>query len=69
MVTSTQSSLIVDSEKGFNHILRVLNTNIKGSQKVNFALVAIKGLGRRFTNLVLKRARIDLDKRAGELTE
>ena len=49
--------------------MRVLNTNIKGTQKVNYALVAIKGLGRRFTNLVLKRARIDLDKRAGELTE
>jgi len=34
-----------------------------------FALTAIKGVGRRFSNLVLKRAHIDLNKRAGELSE
>jgi small subunit ribosomal protein S18e len=34
-----------------------------------FALKAIKGIGRRFSNLVLKIAQIDLNKRAGELTE
>ena len=60
---------MLENEQDFNHILRVLNTNIPGKQKVNFALVGIKGLGRRFMNLVLKRARIDLDRRAGELTE
>lgn len=34
-----------------------------------YALTAIKGCGRRFSNLVLKRAHIDLNKRAGELSE
>ncbi len=34
-----------------------------------FALRAIKGIGRRFANLVLKIAQIDLNKRAGELKE
>lgn len=34
-----------------------------------FAMTAIKGVGRRYANIVLKKADIDLDKRAGECTE
>merc|ERR1711964_152886 len=52
----------------FQHILRVCNTNVDGRQKVMFAMTAIKGVGRRFSNLVLKKCDIDLSKRAGELT-
>merc|ERR1711962_432168 len=50
-------------------ILRVLNTNIEGKTNVMFALTSIKGIGRRYANLVLKKADIPLHKRAGELTE
>jgi len=46
----------------------VLNTNIKGRERVPIAITAIKGVGRRFSNLVCKKAEIDLGKRAGELT-
>jgi len=53
----------------FQHILRVLNTNIDGRQKIMFGLTAIKGVGRRYANLVCKKADIDMNKRAGELTE
>ena len=34
-----------------------------------FAMTAIKGVGRRYANIVLKKADIDLDKRAGECTD
>lgn len=34
-----------------------------------FAMTAVKGIGRRFSNVVLKNADIDLDKRAGECTD
>lgn len=34
-----------------------------------FALTSIKGIGRRFSNIVCKKADVDLNKRAGELTE
>ena len=34
-----------------------------------FALRSIKGVGRRFANAMLKVANIDLNKRAGQLTE
>lgn len=53
----------------FQHILRILNTNIDGKQKIMFAVTAIKGVGRRYANVVLKKADIDLTKRAGELSE
>ena len=53
----------------FTHIHRIQNTNVKGKDKVMFALTSIKGVGRRFSNIVLKLAEIDLEKRAGELTE
>ncbi|XP_003385957.1 PREDICTED: 40S ribosomal protein S18 [Amphimedon queenslandica] len=54
---------------GFQHILRVLNTNIDGRQKIMYGLTCIKGVGRRYANLVCKKAEVDMNKRAGELTE
>lgn len=32
-------------------------------------MTAIKGVGRRYANIVLKKADVDLTKRAGECTE
>merc|ERR1711964_893781 len=52
----------------FQHILRILNTNVDGRHKVPFAITSIKGVGRRFANMVCKKAEVDLQKRAGELT-
>jgi small subunit ribosomal protein S18e len=60
-------SLVVPEK--FQHILRVMNTNIDGRRNVMFALTAIKGVGRRFANICCKKADVDLSKRAGELTE
>ncbi|XP_037592955.1 40S ribosomal protein S18-like [Cebus imitator] len=53
----------------FQHILRVLNTNIDGQRKITFAITAIKGVGQRYAHVVLRKAETDLTKRAGELTE
>ncbi|KAJ3036557.1 ribosomal 40S subunit protein S18B [Rhizophlyctis rosea] len=58
----------VNLQGTFQHILRLLNTNIEGKRKVMFALTHIKGVGRRYANLVCKKADVDLSKRAGELT-
>jgi len=53
----------------FQHILRIQNTNIDGKRNIMFAMTAIKGMGRRFSNLVCKKADVDLSKRAGELSD
>ncbi|KAH7826648.1 putative 40S ribosomal protein S18 [Monocercomonoides exilis] len=55
--------------ENFQHILRVFNTNINGTENVVYALTAIKGIGRRFSTLVCKRANVDTTKRAGQLTQ
>ena len=47
----------------FQHILRIQNTNVDGKQKVMFALTAIKGIGRRFANIICKKADVDMNKR------
>ena len=52
----------------FQHILRICNTNIDGRTKVMYAICKIKGIGRRFSNLILKKCDVDVNKRAGELT-
>merc|ERR1712201_54365 len=64
---TTNMSLIIPGT--FQHILRVMNTNIDGKRNIMFAITAIKGVGRRYANLVLKKADIPLHKRAGELSE
>merc|ERR1712189_149633 len=59
---------VVVPEK-FQHILRVMNTNIDGKTKIMYAITSIKGVGRRFSNICLKKADIDMNKRAGELSD
>ena len=57
----TRRSLVAGEE--FQHILRVLNTNVDGKQNVMYAMTAIRGIGRRFANLVCKKAEVDMTKR------
>jgi len=45
-----------------------MNTNIEGREKVMYALTKIRGVGRRFSNMVCKKADVDMSKRAGELS-
>ena len=53
--------------ENFQHILRVMNTNIAGDRNIMYAMTAIKGVGRRYSNLCLKKAEISTRRRAGEL--
>lgn len=55
-------SLVANED--FQHILRVLNTNVDGKQKIMFALTSIKGIGRRLANIVCKKADVDMNKRS-----
>lgn len=56
------------TDSSFQYIIRLLNTNVDGKQKVMYALTKITGVGRRYSNLVCKKADVDLSKRAGDLT-
>ena len=61
ILTLILQSLVLQDD--FQHILRVLNTNIDGRQKVTIALTNIKGVGRRFATIVCKKADVDITKR------
>ncbi|KAI8352168.1 40S ribosomal protein S18 [Choanephora cucurbitarum] len=61
-------SLVVPERTTFQHIIRLLNTNVDGRVKIQIALTSIKGVGRRFANIACKKADVDLTKRAGELS-
>jgi small subunit ribosomal protein S18e len=41
----------------------MINTNVDGKEKIAYALTAIKGIGRRFANAIVKRANVDINKR------
>ncbi|KAK2809736.1 ribosomal 40S subunit protein S18B [Emmonsiellopsis sp. PD_5] len=62
------NALVSGEKTNFQFILRLLNTNVDGKQKIMYALTKIKGVGRRYSNLVCKKADVDLNKRAGEIT-
>merc|ERR1712003_544726 len=52
--TKPKMSFVINNEN-FQHILRIQNTNIDGNIKIGYALTSIQGMGRRFTDLVLKK--------------
>ena len=64
-----KSTIKLVDEGQFVHVLRIFNSNIKGTMKVGFALSIIKGIGLRLAHVLLKVARVDSTKRAGELTQ
>ena len=63
MLSVQNRSLVSGEKSNFQFILRLLNTNVDGKQKVMYALTKIKGVGRRYSNLVCKKADVDLNKR------
>ena len=63
------AALVSGEKSNFQFILRLLNTNVDGKQKIMYALTRIKGVGRRYSNLVCKKADIDLNKRYGHAIE
>jgi len=67
IIGSIPMSLVVQ-DSNFQQLLRIANTNIDGKAKVMYAFTGIRGIGRRFSNVVCKKADIDLHKRAGELS-
>lgn len=67
ILESAKMSLVLPEK--FQHILRIMSTNIDGKRKVPIAMTAIKGVGRRYSNVVLRKADVDIEKRAGECTE
>ncbi len=55
--------------KEFRHIVRIIDTDVDGTLKAPYALTKIKGVNLNLANVILKKAGINPDVRAGFLTE
>jgi len=63
------SKIQLKQEKDFKFILRIFNTNVDGKQKIPYAIRNIRGIGRRFALLITHKAGLNVNDRAGDLTE
>ncbi|KAI7865036.1 40S ribosomal protein S18 [Spinellus fusiger] len=61
-------SLIVPERNQFQHIICLVNTNVDGKNKITTALTSVKAVGCCFSSIACKKANVDLNKRAGELS-
>jgi len=52
----------------FRHIVRIVNTDLKGEKKVLMALQKIKGIGYMLSNFICHSTKIDPNKIAGKLS-
>jgi small subunit ribosomal protein S13 len=53
----------------YRHILRIMGTDMQGTQKTVYALTAIKGISLSLSNAILKKAGVNPDQRVGFLIE
>ncbi len=51
------------------HLVRIANTDLNGNKSIAFALSDIKGVGVSFANAVCRVAGVDVNKKAGALSE
>ena len=62
-------SFVYEEPETFKHIIRLQNTNVEGKKVISNALTAIRGIGRRMAHMILKVAKVDVNKRAGEIKD
>jgi len=58
-----------DAGSDFKHLVRIINTDLKGNKQILYALPYIKGVGLMFANAICRKAKIDIHKKAGYLTD
>ena len=59
----------IHEDKDYRHIVRVVNTDLKGEKKIFMALHKIKGIKFMLSNFICHSSKVDPNKLAGKLTE
>ena len=65
----SSSRIQIKQDKDFRLILRIFNTNVDGKQKIPYAIRNVRGIGRRFSNLITLKAGLNPNQRAGEMVD
>ena len=60
---------MAEQKDQIKHLVRVMNTDLIGSQNINVALTKIKGVGRTFANAICVVADMPRNLKAGKLVE
>ena len=60
---------VQEQDKEFKHVIRLMNADLKGNNKIITSLKAIRGVSFMFANAVCKTANIDPNKKTGHLTD
>ncbi len=60
---------MVEENKDFKHIIRVLNTDLDGNKPISHALLKIKGVGFMFANAICAVTGIEKGKKTGYLSD
>ncbi|MFQ6063876.1 MAG: 30S ribosomal protein S13 [Candidatus Bathyarchaeia archaeon] len=55
--------------KEFQHIIRIADTDLDGTLKVDYALTKIKGVGIRLAKVIAEKAGVDAENRLGFLSD
>jgi len=65
----TQNVPTGGEDKDYRHLVRIMNTDLKGNKQILYSLPYIKGVGLMFANAVCRKAKIDIHKKTGYLTD
>ena len=57
------------AEENLKYIVRVANTDLNGKKKIGVAITKIKGIGRIFAKAICNSIGLDMEKKAGALSE
>lgn len=57
------------ADEEIRHLVRIMNTDLQGKQKVLYALTGIKGIGRRTARLIAESAEVDPSETIGYLSD
>jgi small subunit ribosomal protein S13 len=60
---------MIKMAKDFQHIIRILDTDLDGTKRIAFALTNITGIGPRLADVIIKKAEIDPEARLGFLSD
>jgi len=59
---------MAEAQKDFQHIVRIVNTDLDGNKKISHALLKIKGVGFMMANVLCNCANVQHAKKAGVLS-
>ncbi|MBW2973225.1 30S ribosomal protein S13 [Candidatus Woesearchaeota archaeon] len=57
------------TEEQIKHLVRIANTDMKGTKQILYGLKNVKGVGIMFANAICQMAKIPTDKKAGVLSD